>query len=249
MGRFDFDEVFDRDYLEAYGHRLGGPASAAATDLIADLAGISPGERVLDVPCGFGRIANRLAERGCEVVGIDRNPDYLQRARRDAAERGVDADYRQGDMRELEAEGAFDVVVNWFTSFGYFDDDTNHDVLARFRRALAPRGRLVLDVPNRDRLVASVTAQDGRTTTVVDRGELIVVDEVELSRDGARSEADRMVIRDGQVRRMHFSVRLFTLPELTSWLQDAGLATIDAYGPAGEAFTWRSERLIAVASR
>lgn len=249
MGRFDFDQVFDEDYIRLYGERHGHLRSEADVDLIVELAGLRDGERVLDLPCGFGRIANRLAGRGFEVVGIDDNPDYLHRARRDAVEAGVEVDYRRGDMRALDAEGDFDVLVNWFTSFGYFDDDTDRDVLRRFRRALRPGGRLVLDLANRDRLVRAVGAQAGPATMLVDRGEMLLVDRVDLSDDGARGETDRIVVADGRVRRMHFSVRLFTLPELTDWLRGAGFGEVRAYGPDGGRFTWRADRLIVVASR
>ena len=48
------------------------------------------GERLLDVPCGHGRVANRLAERGYRTTGVDRSTSFLDRARADAADRGVD---------------------------------------------------------------------------------------------------------------------------------------------------------------
>lgn len=249
MGRFDFDQVFDEDYIRLYGERHGHLRSEAAVDLIVELAELRGDERILDLPCGFGRIANRLAGRGFDVVGIDHKADYLHRARRAAAETGVQVDYRRGDMRELQAEAAFDVLVNWFTSFGYFDDDTDRDVLRRFWRALRPGGRLVLDLANRDRLVRVVGAQAGPATMLVDRGQLLLIDRVDLSDDGARGETDRIVVADGRVRRMHFSVRLFTLSELTDWLEGAGFGEVRAYGPDAEPFTWRADRLIAVASR
>jgi SAM-dependent methyltransferase len=77
---------------------------------------------VLDLACGHGRIANRLAARGARVTGLDATPLFLDLARRDANARGVDVDYLEGDMRTLPWTGRFDRVVNWFTAFGYFDD-------------------------------------------------------------------------------------------------------------------------------
>lgn len=249
MGDFDFDEVFDEDYIRLYGERHGALQSEADADLIVELTGLEEHERILDLPCGFGRIANRLAQRGFSVVGIDRNPGYLERARRNVPGAGGDVEYRRGDMRELDAEGAFDVLVNWFSSFGYFDDATDRDVLSRFRRALRPGGRLVLDLANRDRVVRSVGAGAGPSTMLVDRDETLLVDTVDLSADGARAETDRIVVSGGRVRRMHFSVRLFTLPELTSWLREAGFTDVSAHGPDGAAFTWRADRLVVVATR
>ena len=103
---------------------------------------------VLDLACGHGRIANRLAERGARVTGLDRTPLFLEVARRDAAARGVEVDYVEGDMRELAWEGGFDRVVSWFTSFGYFDDQANRGVLGGVHGALRPGGSLLIECNN-----------------------------------------------------------------------------------------------------
>jgi SAM-dependent methyltransferase len=62
------------------------------------------GDEVLDVPCGHGRIANGLAARGASATGLDASPLFLERARTDAAARGVKVEYIQADMRNLPWE-------------------------------------------------------------------------------------------------------------------------------------------------
>jgi ubiquinone/menaquinone biosynthesis C-methylase UbiE len=86
--------------------------------------------------CGHGRIGNRLAERGCHVTGLDATAMFLERTRRDAQARGVTVEYVHGDMRHLPWTGRFDRIVNWFTAFGYFDDQENRQVLAEAARTL-----------------------------------------------------------------------------------------------------------------
>src|SRR5581483_3196 len=85
---FDFDEVFDRDYLHFYGLRTD--ESDLEADTVWRLLELEPGLEVLDLACGHGRIANRLAERGARVTGLDATPLFLDRAREDAAERRVE---------------------------------------------------------------------------------------------------------------------------------------------------------------
>ena len=70
------------------------------------LLDLEPGMEVLDLACGHGRIANRLTQRGARVTGLDATPLFLEHARRDAAERGVEVDYVAGDMRSLPWPGA-----------------------------------------------------------------------------------------------------------------------------------------------
>ncbi len=67
---------------------------------------------------------NRLAARGCRVVGLDNDPVALERAREDANATGATADYVESDLRQLPFEaGRFDAIFNWRTSFGFFDEE------------------------------------------------------------------------------------------------------------------------------
>jgi len=95
---FDVSEVFDDDYLYFYEPRLAEVSDADA-ELIWRLLELEPGMEVLDLACGHGRIANRLAEQGVRVTGLDATPLFLERARRDAAALGINVEYVEGDMR------------------------------------------------------------------------------------------------------------------------------------------------------
>ena len=81
-------------------------------------------QREDDAPYGWGRHVNRLAARGCRVVGLDNDPVALERAREDANATGATADYVESDLRQLPFEaGRFDAIFNWRTSFGFFDEE------------------------------------------------------------------------------------------------------------------------------
>jgi SAM-dependent methyltransferase len=128
--------------------------------------------RVLDAPCGPGRIAGRLAARGCAVVGIDDSELMLDLAR-DAF---PDVRFERVDLRELSYQAEFDAVVNWFTSFGYFDPAINDALLAAFARALRPGGRLLIEMLNADRLTSILELTGGTTAILTERGSDLMVD-------------------------------------------------------------------------
>src|SRR5262249_14020673 len=163
-------------------------------------------------PCGHGRIANRLAARGARVTGLDADPLFLERARADAKARGVEVDYVEGDMRALPWEGRFDVVLNWFTSFGYFDDEGNRAWLREALKTLSLGGRLVLELWNRDAF-----ARNWLPATMSERDGDLQVERHSLDLLTGRAETDRFIVRDGHVRVLHFSVRFFTFTELRDW--------------------------------
>ncbi len=147
--------LFDDDYLHFYAQRLNEGASDVEALLISQLLGLSDGAEVLDLACGHGRIANRLAGHGARVTGLDATPMFLEVARRDSATRGVAVDYVEGDMRSLPWTSPFDAVVSWFTAYGYFDDSQNRDVLANVHRALRAGGRFLVELNHKDGLLAT----------------------------------------------------------------------------------------------
>lgn len=145
---FDAANLFDEDYLYFYAMRdPDGALSDAETELSWRLLDMEPGMAVLDLACGHGRIANRLAARGCRVTGLDSSGLFLDRARSDAAAARLDVTYLHGDMRR-PAPGPFDRVVNWFTAFGYFDDDGNRQVLSALAQVTRPGGRVAFELNN-----------------------------------------------------------------------------------------------------
>jgi 2-polyprenyl-3-methyl-5-hydroxy-6-metoxy-1,4-benzoquinol methylase len=106
------------------------------------LALVGYGKRVLDVGCSSGYLARPLVERGCVVIGIERDPD--------AAEAALDvcADVLVGDVEELDLpfqSGSFDVVLCGDLVEHLRDPET---FLSRVRPLLASEGRLLLTTPN-----------------------------------------------------------------------------------------------------
>jgi|SRR6187551_3581184 len=237
-------DVFGEDYLYFYEDFLDDDLSDAQTELIWAVLRLTEGHDVLDVPCGHGRIANRLAGRGARVTGVDADALFLARARDDASQRGVEVDYVQADMRELPWTERFDAVVNWFTSFGYFDDEGNSAWLDAVRRTLKPGGRLAIDVHSRD-----VFMRNLGNAAVSERDGDLVVDRHRFDVDTGRAHTERWMVRAGKVRKTEYSVRFYTFTELRSLLLDAGFSCVEGVGHDGKPLTLESRRMIVIASR
>jgi SAM-dependent methyltransferase len=237
-------ELFDDDYLYFYGDYIAAGSDADA-ELVWRLLELKPEMRVLDVPCGEGRISGRLAQRGCEVVGVDYTEAWIELARKQYPE----VTFEHADMRSLAYDAEFDAVVNWFTSFGYFDPDTNDDVLARLCRALRPGGRLLLELHNPWRLQRLLKQTGGTSGYVVDRDGALMADRISYDPDTRMSRTERFIVRNGHVRKLEFTLEQVPGPELANRLQRAGFASVELFGDGGSAFEPDSRRLLAVAHK
>jgi SAM-dependent methyltransferase len=234
-----FEEWFGEDYLRIYQHRDESEAERAI-DLIAAHLPAGEIQAVLDLACGAGRHSKPLCERWW-TVGLDLSAALLRVARREAP----DAPYVRADMRELPfADESFDLVVNLFTSFGYFEDDREHArVLARVHTAMRPGGTLVIDflnasqvrrdlVPYDERVENGVTIEQSRTITPDDR----FVEKTIRLRERGREYVER--------------VRLLSAGDLERMLETAGFDVVHCFGDyTGAGWSENSPRTILFASR
>jgi SAM-dependent methyltransferase len=237
-------ELFDEDYLHFYASRLTEEASDAEVAVICQLLGLEPGAGVLDLACGHGRIANRLAARGLRVTGLDATPMFLDRARDDARQRGVTVDYIEADMRAIPWADRFDAVVSWFTAYGYFDDDQNREVLSLVHRALRPGGRFLVELNHKDGLL-----QHWLPSTVEEVDGAILIDRRVFDPLTGRSNARRTIIKDGRARESFFFTRMFAFTELRDWLLQAGFSTANGFAGDGSQLLHSSRRMILVAEK
>ena len=255
---FDAAAMYDEDYLYFFAAPPGlsvvaahgpvvpgaGVPGEAAADLVWRLLELRRGMDVLDLACGHGELANRLAARGCRVTGLDSSAVFLDRARAEAAAAGISVDYVAGDMRQLPWTGQFDRVINWSTAFGYFDDTTNRAVLDGIAGSLRPGGRLAMDLDNLTSFLASYCPS--RVVAARANGDMLV-DRYHLDALTGRFEAERTVIREGRTRRMRFVKRLFGFPELRDWLLAAGFAGVTGFGEDGQPLTADHKRMVVAA--
>ncbi len=244
VNTFDRNSVFEEDYLYFYETLLTPERTQHEVDLICRLLDLKSGMNILDLACGHGRIANQLAARGYDVTGLDATAFFLEKAKQDAASKGIKVEYLQGDMRSLPFSDRFNYIINCFTAFGYFDDDENRSVLTEAYRALKVGGKLLIDIYNFSRVLQEFTPE-----LVTEREGNYMLARTRYDALTNRTYTERIIIRDGQVRRGQYFVRNFTFPEIRDWLLQTGFSEVEGYGYDGESFALDSRRMIVVASK
>ncbi|MCP4644555.1 MAG: class I SAM-dependent methyltransferase [bacterium] len=101
--------------------------------------------RILDLGCGPGLYAHRLASLGHTCTGIDFGPASIDYAQAQACEHGLTIDYRQEDLRTAEFGKDYDLVMFIWAEFNAFRPGDARDLLRKCRNALAPGGTLLLE--------------------------------------------------------------------------------------------------------
>lgn len=237
---------FDEPYTELFPFPGDAQSDAEVNALVGLLP--SPPASVLDLACGPGRHAVRLAERGYTVTGVDSSAEFLDAARAAATARGLaSVEFVEGDMRTLSFEASFDVAVNLQTAWGYFDDETNQRVLDSVAGALRPKGRFVLDVVNRDWLASTYTPKDW---VQLRDGAFAVSERAFDPVAGTNVVSHRWRAPDGELRERHHELRVYTATELDRMLRAAGLVPTAWYGGFDlEPLQFRSRRLLVVTER
>ncbi len=219
---------------------------AEAKAVVAALA-VRPPARVLDVGCGAGRHVLALARRGFEVTGLDASPHLLASCAAARERAGVAAELRLADMRTLPLEGVppFEAAISLFTSFGYFGDAENEQVARGLAASLAPGGRLLLDLNNRE-----VVEKAHGTRTWSERPTGFLLDRLAYDPDAHRLHGERIVLEGGAARRYPFDHRVYSEHELKVLLKRAGLRVLATYGSLERTpFTPRSPRMVVLAEK
>ena len=205
------------------------------------------GTHILDLCCGPGRHSTVLAERGFFVTAVDSTTFLLQKAMARASERKLDLEFVQEDMRRFVRPSSYDLVLNMFTSFGYFDDkDEDLRVLSNIYESLRPGGVLVMEMKGKEVLANKFSAANSE---VYPDGTLIV-QRREIFDDWTRIRVEWLLVRDQQVRSFKFHHTLYSGQELKDRLSQAGFANTQLYGDLdGSAYGTGSNLLIALARK
>jgi SAM-dependent methyltransferase len=242
-----FEEVFDEDYLRTLPFMSAEQTLREVEFIEASLA-VKPGAQVLDVGCGYGRHAIELVQRGLDVTGLDLSLPLLLRAADEAQRRAMSVNFVHADMREIAFEKQFDGAYCMLTSFGYFDEDTNLRVAEGIARSLKPGGRFLLDIANRDYVVADLPSR-----VWWEGNGCVVLEEVDFNFHTSRIMTHRSIVfEDGRQLEQEISVRSYSLHEIGRLLRQAGFRVIDVSGglaTRGHFFGVTSRNLLILAEK
>ena len=141
-----FKDWFNSPYYHLLYFNRDESEAAAFINKLIEFLQPPPGSSMLDVACGRGRHSMQLSGKGFDVTGIDLSFDSIREALKHENDK---LHFYQHDMRQPFWINYFDYAFNFFTSFGYFKTQREHDNAIRtIAQALKLNGIFVLDYLN-----------------------------------------------------------------------------------------------------
>ncbi len=235
-----------KDYDNLYKHRDSDDARKVVGLLFKNI-GLQKGARVLDLACGNGRHSALFAKKGFNTLGIDLAPKMIRQARK--TYRAPNLKFELGDMRRIGHRGEFDLVVNLFSSFGYFDKRSeNVKVIKSVSASLKKGGYFYFDFLNSHYLEKNL-----KPFSFQKRGDETII-QLRYIRNKV-SIKTILIFKDGRskgsFRRFEERVRLFDAEDFNVIFKKYGLRILKRFGNySGEQFKkTKSERLIILAQK
>jgi SAM-dependent methyltransferase len=217
-----FSTWFDSPYYHLLYHDRNQAEAQAFLDTLLTRLHPKPQARLLDFACGKGRHSIYLSERGYDVTGIDLSAESIAAAQRHAHQH---LHFAVHDMREPLPFGPFDFIFNLFTSFGYFQHESENVLALRnATAALRPGGKLVIDFLNTERTVRELVAHEQKTVNGI-----TFQLRRHLDRDFIVKEID---FRTADSQKLHFEerVRALSRERFEEYFLLAGLRLVDVLG-------------------
>jgi SAM-dependent methyltransferase len=236
-----WDELSDKLFTEDHWIRAEDEVNS-----VINLLGIQQGSKILDLCCGPGRHSIEFAKKGYSVTGVDRTSTYIKKAQEQATSSGVKIDFIIEDMRKFRKSNEFDVVLNLYTSFGYFaNPDDDKLVLNNIFSSLKNDGKLLIEMMGKEILARIFLERNWYK-----KGEVIYLEERKIEDGWGMISNKWILIDDNKTKEYNFRHRIYSGVELSMLLRDIGFKSVKLYGDLKNSpYDNTATRLVALASK
>lgn len=223
MSEWFKDWFASEDYLNAYSHRNQDDAGSLLKLIHANIS-IPENASILDSACGSGRHSELLSKFGYNLIAFDLSKTLLQIAQKNKEIHNSTVNYFCSDIRNIPLNTSFDVVLNLFTSFGYFQSDEENFAIIDFAsNSVKNGGYFVLDYLNPKYVERNLIKKSEQIV-----GSKIIIEERSIKNRRVEKEIE---IVDDKFRHRYFeSVQLYSFQELLIVFKDFGFRAIKEYG-------------------
>lgn len=245
-----YKDFFEKWYLDLWllGERFKPSYIKKEVAFIKRVLRLSKGAKILDLCCGHGRHTLPLAKIDYQMTGLDLSKNALNMLKESTKRQGLNIRIVRGDMRRIPFKDEFDAVINMFTAFGYLENSKEDlRVLKQIAKALKPGGKFLIDVVNKDWVLANFQPRYWRKIG----GRILLEERIYNPKTSCNTAKNELIEKNGKAHKFYTKVRIYSLNDLKKKLDKAGLKVIRVYGDTlgGVKFKKDSRRLVILSEK
>ncbi len=223
MKNWFVDWFSSEEYLTVYNHRNEADAKQLI-NLILTQTNIKPPARILDAACGNGRHSIVFAKKGFEVDAFDLSETLLAIAKENSQKEKLKINFYKSDIRKFCIENNYDLICNLFTSFGYFESDSeNFAFFSNAFKMLGKTGVFVFDYFNKDYLINNLIAESSKKINDLNIKEIRYIKNERVVK--------KITIQKQNEKKIYFeSVKLYDVETLSNVLKKIGFTINNIFG-------------------
>ncbi len=238
------EDYFDEFYLKYFLENQNEEFTVKQTEFIAQF--FDKNGLILDAGCGIGRHSLKLGEMGFRLIGADSSPLYIKIAKQKSLEKNLsNVDFLVKDLRKLIYKEKFSGIISLWSSFGYFSDEVNFQILKNFYAALKSGGRLIIDIENRDYILKYFIRETFR-----EKDKVFILERRRFHPLTSVVVTHRYVIGENIRKDYVRNIRIYSATEMINLFKRTGAEDITVYGSyEKEKFSERSKRIIIIGKK
>lgn len=217
-------------------------------DFLADVLGLTPACKVLDIMAGYGRHALPLAERGYALTAVDISPEYCQELEQSAQAGNLSIQVLLGDFIQMQLPATtYAAAYCLGNSFSFFSREVMREFLKKIADQLQPGGHFVAHT----QLLAECVLPDFQEKSWMKVGEdIMYLAQNDYDPMRGMIHAELTYVRGHQQVIRTIEQYVYTLADLISLMQEAGLRVTEVFGSLdGEPFALGDEQAYLLAER
>lgn len=241
------NSYFDGYYKDIWRALIPAELTVKETDFMLHYFNLQPGNKILDIMCGYGRHAIALAKKGMSVTAVDNLDEYINEIKQAAAQDNLSITAIKADTLKYEAEGIFDLALCMGNSLCFFDRNDTLALLKMIATHLKAGGHFLINTW----MIAEIVFNDFRANSWSHIGDLKYITENKYLLQPSRIETDHLILApDGKTETKKAVDYIYSIAETEQMLAAAGLAMKEVYSiPGRKKFTLGEPRAYIVAEK
>jgi SAM-dependent methyltransferase len=241
------NSFFDGYYKEVWRALIPEALTKAEVDYLVNEAGLKPGDKVLDLMCGYGRHALSLARQGINVTAIDNLAEYINEIKAVAGKNNLPVTALQTDIMKFHPEDEYDLIICMGNSMSFFNEEDLEKIFSGVRANLKGDGKFIFN----SWMVAEIAIKQFKDNSWAIVGGIKCLYSSKFLFSPTRIETESLFIdSDGNTETKKAVDYVYSLNETEAMLNKSGLAVREVWSiPGKKKFTLGEPRVYVVAEK